>query len=793
MENTTAPSMSAINEMSSSESSAVSADARSQSSRQCFQNTYLPFNTCVSQNGDTEYGSKALWKGKTSNVLTLDRGIELMTDDAIDLSIEPASQPISGTNNDAAEEKSSYEIAAEALCLMKSGGVKSLKERQVSLSSDAQINTKATHSQKTYPNREDNLVQNVSDGSSTPGPDVIFINSEIRQAYSSLANSHMQGNENSLSNKNNISSRLSTLTMPSDSSCHSLPTTTENSGELIKYVLVPQSALLSSVNPGELVSVPGTPYLFMMQDEKNQAAKEVSAQEVQTLSLGQRQLEPKGFICRTDTLNSQFITTSVDISCNNSNVHELQNIGDPPQFTVSATESSTGNAKRSTKKHDTLKFPPCIICDGEASGFHYGCNTCEACKNFFRRCLLRKSNTPFICHGGKKCEISYKKNKNNCSACRLDKCLERGMAKEKCKMGRYTALMRTETIKKVRKLEGKDNEDVNNSSEDSQGVTVSQDCILGQPTDIPSGAFRSDIRDLYDAMISKQIYSESNNIPEKETSSEYNEELVEYLVSAMEGLKPWGDSLVTEESRKIVIKEHYEKYKAKVETFGQLNAVSMQEYQDLLRKYGIDIDGQWETFRQWTSDWEGVVGRYCKFAKCIPEFRSLSFDDQACLLKATHFEFFVIVLHQGYVPDYGVFLEINGVPLHIEEAADKFFSRELVFAMTDIMSKLLKMNLSKAEMALLISIVTMSSDQCILGNPTLVENTQLHLVDLLFRETNKIFGQVAGRKRFTAVIDILTKMRDVSNIYYKEYRALCKDALIRKEIPNLDCVLPDEH
>lgn len=789
-------SMSAINEMSFSDSSAKSTDARSQSSRKCLQNTHPPFNTCISQNDDTEYGLKALWKGQASNTQTQGSGTELMTNDAIDLSIESPSLQNSLKNSDAAEERSSYEIAAEALCLMKSGGVKTVDETQISLVSDAQINTKATHSQITYPNRENKLIQNEIDSSSTPGPNVIFIKSETdRQAYTSLANSHMQSNENNLSNNNTIGSRLSTLTLPSDSSCQSLPTTAgENSGELIKYVLVPQSALLSSVNPGKLVSVPCTPYLFMMQGEKNEAAKAQSAQEVQTLSLGQKQLEPKRFICRTDTLNSQFVTTmSVDISCNTSNVHELQNIGDPPQFTVSATESNTGIAKRSTKKHDTLKFPPCIICDGEASGFHYGCNTCEACKNFFRRCLLRKSNTPFMCHGGKKCEISYKKNKNNCSACRLEKCLERGMAKEKCKMGRYTALMRTETIKKVRKLEGKDIEDVNNSSEDSQGATASQDCVLGQPTDIPSGASRSDIRDLYDAMISKQIYSESNNIPEKETSSEYNDELVEYLVSAMEGIKPWGESLVTEESRKIIIKEHYEKYKAKVETFGQLNDVSMQEYQDLLRKYGIDIDGQWETFRQSTFDWEGVIGRYCKFAKCIPEFSSLSFDDQACLLKATHFEFFVIVLHQGYVPEYGVFLEINGVPLHIEEAANRFFSRELVFAMTDMMSNLLKMNLSKAEMALLISIVTMSSDQCILGNPTLVENTQLHLVDLLLRETNKISGHVAGRKRFTAVIDILTKMRDVSNIYYKEYRALCKDEFLRKEIPNLDCVLPDEH
>ena len=32
-----------------------------------------------------------------------------------------------------------------------------------------------------------------------------------------------------------------------------------------------------------------------------------------------------------------------------------------------------------------LELPPCRICDGEASGIHYGVNTCEACK--VRVCL----------------------------------------------------------------------------------------------------------------------------------------------------------------------------------------------------------------------------------------------------------------------------------------------------------------------------------------------------------------------------------------------------------------------
>lgn len=32
------------------------------------------------------------------------------------------------------------------------------------------------------------------------------------------------------------------------------------------------------------------------------------------------------------------------------------------------------------KMYKPLELPPCRICDGEASGIHYGVNTCEACK-----------------------------------------------------------------------------------------------------------------------------------------------------------------------------------------------------------------------------------------------------------------------------------------------------------------------------------------------------------------------------------------------------------------------------
>lgn len=788
---------------------------------------------------------------------------------------------------DTKREKSSYEIAAEALCLMKSGSL-TLCENTQALINRATINRNLPTIENTQADINlaiagDNI-QAIENMQAQIHYAAALENPAALRSCTSLGNTQLDASNTTdsdntqveispvekvvessceLSQEDERSSTVtheSNVTSPCTNSISFLPTTPVNSSsdapkESAKYVLIPESALLSQAKPGELVAVPGTPYFLVVlnKDKVATASKRQKLQELYSSSGGNSPL--------TVAASSDLLPVTVN---------------NAPQLNVHTYTRLSKRKRRILKKHDTLKFPPCIICEGEASGFHYGCNTCEACKNFFRRCLLRKTTSPFVCHSRKNCEISFKKNKNNCSACRLDKCLEMGMAKEKCKMGRYTALMRTETIKKVRKLEGKDEEylsnessPVPNSSDDcSQVVSISPTACssasssqvtnspapssqvasslapssqraisLASSSQVPiSLASSSELtsslasssqvtsppapnsqvlnspvagsllqknvisspkgntgeRDIYGVLISKQIYSATDNIPDSHIGIEYNEELMNYLVAAMDDIKPWGENLVTEESRNAVIKEHYEKYKAKVETFGPLNAVPMHEYQVLLRKYNIDIDGQWAMFKQWSVDWESTIERYCAFAKCIPEFRSLSFHDQACLLKSTHCDFFMIALHQGYSPQYGVFLEMNGVPYHIEEAADKFFTRKLIVYMTDMVSQLQKMNLSKSEMALLISVVTMSSDQCKLENPQLVERTQLHLADLLLADLSRTLGQVAGRKRFTSLIDALINMREVSNVYYKEYRALCKDELIRQAVPNMDCVLPDD-
>ncbi len=60
-------------------------------------------------------------------------------------------------------------------------------------------------------------------------------------------------------------------------------------------------------------------------------------------------------------------------------------------------------------------------------GRHYGANSCDGCKGFFRR-SVRKSHM-YTCRFKKNCVVD-KDKRNQCRYCRLKKCFRAGMKKE---------------------------------------------------------------------------------------------------------------------------------------------------------------------------------------------------------------------------------------------------------------------------------------------------------------------------------------------------------------------------
>ncbi|KJH46886.1 Ligand-binding domain of nuclear hormone receptor [Dictyocaulus viviparus] len=67
----------------------------------------------------------------------------------------------------------------------------------------------------------------------------------------------------------------------------------------------------------------------------------------------------------------------------------------------------------------------CLVCEAQATGFHFEAQSCSACAAFFRRTVSLNKN--FICIANRSnCNVHYSMHQI-CRSCRFDKCLKAGM------------------------------------------------------------------------------------------------------------------------------------------------------------------------------------------------------------------------------------------------------------------------------------------------------------------------------------------------------------------------------
>ncbi|CAF4356197.1 unnamed protein product [Rotaria sp. Silwood2] len=71
----------------------------------------------------------------------------------------------------------------------------------------------------------------------------------------------------------------------------------------------------------------------------------------------------------------------------------------------------------------------CVVCGSPANGYNFDAISCESCKAFFRRNAL-KDPTTLECRRNGNCDITFE-TRRRCSACRLIKCLNKGMRRDR--------------------------------------------------------------------------------------------------------------------------------------------------------------------------------------------------------------------------------------------------------------------------------------------------------------------------------------------------------------------------
>ena len=106
-----------------------------------------------------------------------------------------------------------------------------------------------------------------------------------------------------------------------------------------------------------------------------------------------------------------------------------------PQKMVKGEYNQVDWARKQPSHKQTISgvIKECTICGDKATGIHYGALTCEGCKNFFRRSVMRIRKQYYICSKANNCNIKgtdssgNKKRGGKCQACRYNACINAGM------------------------------------------------------------------------------------------------------------------------------------------------------------------------------------------------------------------------------------------------------------------------------------------------------------------------------------------------------------------------------
>ncbi|KAJ8298669.1 hypothetical protein KUTeg_022729 [Tegillarca granosa] len=385
---------------------------------------------------------------------------------------------------------------------------------------------------------------------------------------------------------------------------------------------------------------------------------------------------------------------------------------------VGSTKESNSQPPRSGKSGNKSSsqvnelLPPCRVCGDKASGFHYGVNSCEACKGFFRRSLVKieKNKDGYKCNGTGNCDIVFGKRKS-CSACRYKKCLCLGMSKNAIKTGRYTVQKKTQNIKEVKKLEA------------------------------------------------VAICSSLTNISHlSDTECQY---IISRLVVAQRKIDPDFTKIFDKTYNLRKQNLVYEQYLEKKKTNSELNFLSNELYTEIYNETGVDLDNRECLLDVYARKGILFIENMVEFLRSIPEMNNISYEDQRKLLR----EYWFLADHKMMNPDLLVINDFDGpedMSMHKEEFQQWYKQREYIDDIFDMVRPFQSLELTEEEVGIIRGIAVTSTDRCNLQHPEIVQKIQFKLTEclrwLLIKTTKN------PEMRFYKILDRLILLRNLSEV-----------------------------
>ncbi|XP_048728617.2 retinoic acid receptor alpha-like [Ostrea edulis] len=388
----------------------------------------------------------------------------------------------------------------------------------------------------------------------------------------------------------------------------------------------------------------------------------------------------------------------------------------PASSSIDSSQASPDSVMQKSPQSSAPLLPPCRVCGEKASGFHYGVNTCEACKGFFRRSLRRQTEYKCV-KSDRNCVIAPGK-RNGCPLCRYNKCLAVGMSKEAIKTGRYTHEKRTQDIREIKRLQNH--------------VEVKEEVV-----ELPE-----------------------EKLPVPVVNEEF-ENLSEHIHNAQKTM--YGPALAFWNNQKAIVKlttDYAEAFRLKAEMFGSMNNLSKEEYQQFYNQTGIDVDNRMMLVSNFANTMERNITKFVSFTKMIPGFATLPVEDQASLVKSSRFEFWIFGFWKFINVESRV---LTGPAMRCYHSTElcNVWDRDFVSALFNFAQTLHNLQMTDMEIALVRCICLTYTDRCDLKSPEKVEEIQWKMIMCLKYVVEK--NHMNSEHYLSRILDRLAAVRNLTD------------------------------
>ncbi|XP_078475904.1 LOW QUALITY PROTEIN: oxysterols receptor LXR-alpha-like [Lampetra planeri] len=417
---------------------------------------------------------------------------------------------------------------------------------------------------------------------------------------------------------------------------------------------------------------------------------------------------------------------------------EMRDVSGPtPPPPSSATDTPPPQKRKKGPAPKMLGNELCSVCGDKASGFHYNVLSCEGCKGFFRRSIIKGAS--YACKTGARCEIDvYMRRK--CQECRLQKCRSVGML-EQCVLSE----------EQIRQKKRRKNDEPGTASSSSSTTTTTAATTSSSSSSAASSSLSSCVAPFPGPSCP------STGVAAEPLTPKQND-MIQRLVAAQQqcNKRSFSDQPKVTPWPMSADPHNREARQQRFAHFTELAIISVQEIVD--------------------------------FAKQVPGFLELCREDQIALLKASTIEIMLLETSRRYNKEADSIMFLKDFTYNKDDFARAGLQFEFIDPIFEFSKGMKDLRLDDAEYALLIAINIFSADRPNVQDHQLVEKLQQPYVDALHAYT--CIQRPTDHLMFPRMLMKLVSLRTLSSVHSEQVFAL---RLQDKKLPPLLSEIWDVH